>query len=313
MNFQYNIENISWIIKSGKISPDNHCSIIISECFGYDLAIIDQNHASRRLLCRKDELVSWISVHYPGIDLYQSKPELRKIILMQALSYSALYWEKVGFVPGSIQDISPDSVCSAVQKISAEGYHLSMGLDGWSEDDIEITTQGWNDFDNQNSEMDVFLPVIVGYTDVNLKKTLDLKAGDGIVLRTRANDESNSFFLIFGNKKVSMSRLDDSHIKMEGISEMQENLGMSECPFEDLPITISAEVGQIKINLAKLLMLQPGDVIEGRINTPDKVKLLVNGNCIGYGSLLSLNETLVVKVSTIYSRHAQETTASVNE
>ncbi|EHF4936923.1 hypothetical protein CF635_003531 [Enterobacter hormaechei] len=304
---------LPWYIKEGKISPDEHCCLTICENFSYDFAITDEMNASRRLLCRKDEFNSWVDSLYPDVDVYQASPEFRKIILMQVLSCCLKHWDAIGFIPEDLIDLTANTASAVVQRLSVGGLHFSMALDGWSEEDIEISTQGWLDSNRYNNDIDISLPVIIGYTVVNLKKTLELKAGDGIVLRTIADETENSFFLIFGNKKVTMTRVDDTYMKMERISEMADIPGMTECVFEDLPVTVAAEIGHVQFRLAQLLALQPGDVIEGNINTPGVVKLLVNGNCVGFGNLLSLNEKLVVKVKTIYRRHSSETISSITE
>lgn len=313
MSLVKDLGRITWYIRGGKISPDKQCHLTICENFSYDFAITDQMSATRRILCRQNEFDSWVELLYPDVDVYQASPEFRQIILMQIFSSCMRFWELVGFIPEDIIALETNSEPAVVQRLSSGGAHFSIALDGWSEEDIEIATQGWQDSAIYNNEIDISLPIIAGYSVVNLKKILELKAGDGIVLRTRANETDSSFFLIFGNKKVTMTKLDDTHLKMERISEMAKNPGMAECTFEDLPVIVAAEVGHVHFSLAQLLTLQPGDIIEGKINTPDVVKLLVNGNCIGFGSLLSLNEKLVVKVQNIYRRQSSETISSITE
>ncbi|MBT13080.1 MAG: YscQ/HrcQ family type III secretion apparatus protein [Oceanospirillaceae bacterium] len=64
----------------------------------------------------------------------------------------------------------------------------------------------------------------------------------------------------------------------------------------DIPVTLTIELGRIKMKLDKLTELQPGQLLELEVSPEEAVDLVINGRCIGRGELLKLGETLGVRV-----------------
>lgn len=67
---------------------------------------------------------------------------------------------------------------------------------------------------------------------------------------------------------------------------------------EQIPFTLTVEVGRIKMSLAELRQLAPGQVLDLTIN-PEKIDLVVEGRTIGRGELLRLGESVGVRVTEI--------------
>jgi len=65
---------------------------------------------------------------------------------------------------------------------------------------------------------------------------------------------------------------------------------------EEIPITISIEVGRLQMTLQKLSELQPGNLLELDVHPENGVDLVVNGKCIGKGELLRIGEVLGVRI-----------------
>lgn len=65
---------------------------------------------------------------------------------------------------------------------------------------------------------------------------------------------------------------------------------------EEIPLTISIEIGRIQMSIEQLMQLAPGNMLDLDISPEDGVDLIVNGHCIGKGELLKLGETLGVRI-----------------
>lgn len=65
---------------------------------------------------------------------------------------------------------------------------------------------------------------------------------------------------------------------------------------DEIPLTISVEVGRLQMSVQKLMDLQPGNILELDVHPENGVDLVVNGRCIGKGELLKLGDALGVRI-----------------
>lgn len=94
--------------------------------------------------------------------------------------------------------------------------------------------------------------------------------------------------------------------EIEDEAEQGEALGAAspETETEKEPLTtadkiqfnVIVEVGRLKISLAKLRDLQPGQTLELNVRPEDGVNLVINGQCVGRGELLRVGESLGVRI-----------------
>lgn len=68
---------------------------------------------------------------------------------------------------------------------------------------------------------------------------------------------------------------------------------------QDIPLDIVVEVGRIKMSIQKVMELQPGNLLELDIHPENGVDLVVNGQKIAKGELLSLGDHLGVRIIDI--------------
>jgi len=66
---------------------------------------------------------------------------------------------------------------------------------------------------------------------------------------------------------------------------------------EELPLSISIEVGRFQMSIKKLTELEPGNLLELGIRPENGVDLVINGKCIGRGELLRIGDTLGVRIT----------------
>lgn len=66
-----------------------------------------------------------------------------------------------------------------------------------------------------------------------------------------------------------------------------------------VPISLTIEVAKISLNLDKLLKLRPGNVLHLGIQPDNGVNLVSNGQCIGKGELVQIEDTIGVKITQL--------------
>ena len=69
----------------------------------------------------------------------------------------------------------------------------------------------------------------------------------------------------------------------------------------DVPVTISMEIGQTKINIRNLLQLNQGSVIELDRMAGEPLDVLVNGTLIAHGEVVVVNEKFGIRLTDIIS------------
>ncbi|MBJ7449240.1 MAG: type III secretion system cytoplasmic ring protein SctQ [Parachlamydiales bacterium] len=98
---------------------------------------------------------------------------------------------------------------------------------------------------------------------------------------------------------------DDVHdVEDDDKNDDEEESDLSESPINhdslsSVPVTISVQIAQIKINADQLLALRPGNVLELEQNASSMVNLMANGKKIGKGQLLRIGETLGVRITEL--------------
>lgn len=75
--------------------------------------------------------------------------------------------------------------------------------------------------------------------------------------------------------------------------------GGAHVAIEQIPVTLVVEVGRLKISLAKLRELQPGNLLDLDVRPEEGVDLVINGRSVGRGELLRVGESLGVRVLEI--------------
>ena len=69
----------------------------------------------------------------------------------------------------------------------------------------------------------------------------------------------------------------------------------------DIPVTISMEIGQTKINIRNLLQLNQGSVIELDRLAGEPLDVLVNGTLIAHGEVVVVNEKFGIRLTDVIS------------
>lgn len=77
------------------------------------------------------------------------------------------------------------------------------------------------------------------------------------------------------------------------------SLGSTAIAPEQIPMTLTVEIGRIQMTMDQLLKLEPGNLLEIDIRPEDGVNLTVNGKVVGKGELIRIGDALGVRVLQI--------------
>ncbi len=69
----------------------------------------------------------------------------------------------------------------------------------------------------------------------------------------------------------------------------------------DIPVTISMEIGNTKINIRNLLQLNQGSVVELDRMAGEPLDVVVNGTLIAHGEVVVVNEKFGIRLTDIIS------------
>lgn len=69
----------------------------------------------------------------------------------------------------------------------------------------------------------------------------------------------------------------------------------------DIPVTISMEIGQTKLNIRNLLQLTQGSVVELDRLAGEPLDVLVNGTLIAHGEVVVVNEKFGIRLTDVIS------------
>ena len=69
----------------------------------------------------------------------------------------------------------------------------------------------------------------------------------------------------------------------------------------DIPVTISMEIGNAKINIRNLLQLNQGSVVELDRMAGEPLDVVVNGTLIAHGEVVVVNEKFGIRLTDIIS------------
>ncbi len=110
---------------------------------------------------------------------------------------------------------------------------------------------------------------------------------------------SDDTFLPTGNEvaDVQFGEVRDASIEnnLTGIENQQRNLEM----LYDVPLQVTARLGDTQISIKELLTLGPGAVIELERMAGDSIDLLINGVKVGKGDVVVVNENFGLRITSI--------------
>lgn len=94
---------------------------------------------------------------------------------------------------------------------------------------------------------------------------------------------------------ASLDNLEDTATRSGGDEELNLDVIL------DVPVTVSMEIGNTKMNIRNLLQLNQGSVVELDRLAGEPLDVLVNGTLIAHGEVVVVNEKFGIRLTDIIS------------
>ena len=168
-----------------------------------------------------------------------------------------------------------------------------------------------------SKNLSLVLTAQLGYVKLSYASLKKLKTGDFVILDSIDYDAANNkgtVILKLGETSLFLAKIKEKKLKIVDFANYEETPNMEEkqnneelfaeaqnealptAKIENMPITIIVEAGRFKMNLEKIINMQPGNIIDLALHPETYVNLTVNGQKIGSGELVNLGETLGVRI-----------------
>ncbi|KML17779.1 hypothetical protein VL10_24070 [Leclercia adecarboxylata] len=245
-------------------------------------------------------LCEWLTPELP-VDNFENYPrDLYPLLTMLTFEKTTDFLRHASFSPGPLTIGTLLPGWHVILTLHDGDRNLPLLLTGWSWRQLCQLTLSWLPFASQTGSLPLQLPLSLGYCQLALSGLLALQAGDGIVLHT-PNITTDELWLWLGNKRFTMIHEEDSRLQITEtiVTTPSAEEAQSAGDMLSVPLTLIAEVGHVALSVAELLALGPGAILEGKTSLSGGIRLTVNGCCIGYGSLLMLQDTWVIRIDAL--------------
>jgi len=208
-----------------------------------------------------------------------------------------------------------------VLTLRRDNLKLSCVLIDWPLELIREISTSWEPVisDPEENECIWNAPLLLGWRTLNLTELQQCKLGDGLCIDQIPDIGSGEIWLSIPHKRILLSKVNQGEFRVENIVNDTENRAVEETdvgklyshieyddssmsihPLDNIPVTLSVEIGQLSVPVKMLTSIKPGDSLPANTFFNDEVRLLLAGVCVAKGSLLQVSEKLVVKITEIY-------------
>ncbi|MGL5968935.1 MAG: FliM/FliN family flagellar motor switch protein [Kluyvera sp.] len=289
-------------IGGGREAPDGAMTLSMSYCPANDIywGNEDSTRCEQAIWCESRALSEWLYDEYPVATFSDYDPNFYPILTALAFNSANAIFAQARFMPASLTSSTLCAGWYPVLTLWRNGQSLPLTLTGWSYATLCQLTQQWLPWRAQAASPRVPFALSVGHRMLSMEKILALKAGDGIVLQSSAAISENQLWLYLQEKRIAMS-VNENEIQVTSIQQDAEMASVADVltDLTQLPVRVVAEVGVVHMSINDLAKVSPGMIFSTRAALSGEVRLTVNGACIGYASLIALNNVLVLRIESL--------------
>lgn len=327
-NLKIETKDTKWLsknqIKAGLSDNVNYLSFTLSPLEGNVFLLMDLEDISK---LTNEFLIHKNQIKFSSIMLQESYFRFIALETLDVLSEMNLFQDLSAKMVEATDALNEDALCIDI-KIQINNISCYAR--------IAITSKfrkAWEEYFINNpplkaielsKALDLIMTAELGYVKINFEDFKKVKKGDFIVLDRINYDVKNNkgqVTLKLGDTALFLAKIKQNKIKIIDFATYQEEPNMEEkklvketkeeaeekievqevkefptASLENMPITIVVEAARFKINLEKLMSMQPGNLIDLAIHPDTYVNLSVNGQKIATAELVNLGETLGVRI-----------------
>lgn len=247
--------------------------------------------------CESRALSDWLYPEYPVETFADYDEHFYPVLTALAFNVAEDFLTQARFTPKTLIPSALGAGWYPVLTIRRNNQQLSLVLVGWAPATLRQLTLDWQSWNSPTASPLLPFALSVGYRLLSAEKILALQAGDGIVLQSTAAISENQLWLYLQEKRITMS-VNENELEVVSMSSGAEKDAVTGMltDITRLPLRVVAEVGVAHMALNDLAEVAPGMIFPTRAALSGEVRLTVNGVCIGLGSLIALNDSLVVRI-----------------
>lgn len=291
---------LSQHIGAGRKTSDNKITLCIEHHAVCDLKWVNRHNTEQSIWTNYKLWSEWLSDGYPAIDINHYDAEFYPLLTRLSLENAQAFFSIADFIPENLTRDQLDAGWHLIIKLQHEDKELPLILKGWEAEQILQITKHWLPCEKTIAVPELCFPLSIAVKHLALKNCLSLKAGDGIVFNTFSDIRKNEVWMLFGKKRISMT-LSTTEVCVSMVDEIcglaVEHGDITQ--LDDLPLMLVIEAGMINLSLADIAQLVPGSIVPASTSLNGGVRLMINGACIGYGSLIEMNDCWVVRVDSL--------------
>lgn len=305
-------------IKSGFSDNINHLAFVLSPLHGSAFLLMDLEDISKltnELLTHKNQ------IKFSTTMLQESYFRFIALEVLNILTQMNLFQDLSVKMAENADFLNEDAFCVDIKiKINNVSLYCRIAIN-------ETLRKSWESYFVNNpplkafdlaKTLDLVMTAQLGYVKLNYQDLKKIKTGDFIILDKINYDLKNNkgeVILKLGETPFCLAKIKQNKLQIIGLETYGEESKMDEKkPFkeeeieiaqekeipvsslENMPITIIVEAARFKINLEKLMNLQPGNLLDLAIHPQTHVNLTANGQKIGTAELVNLGETLGIRI-----------------
>lgn len=306
-------------IKSGFSDNINYLAFTLSPLQGNAFLLMDLEDISK---LTNELLIHENQIKFSTIMLQESYFRFIALEVLNILTQMNLFQDLPIKMVETTDFLNEDAFCIDIKiKINNIALYARIAIN-------ENLRKAWEEYFVNNpplkaldlaKTLDLLITAELGFVKLNYQSLKKVKTGDFIILDKINYDlkhNKGQVTLKLGDTpfclaKIKQNKLqiidfetyeEDSNMeekkpfKEKELIEVQEEKELPASSLENMPITIIVEAARFKMNLEKLMSLQPGNLLDLSIHPQTHVNLTVNGQKIGSAELVNLGETLGIRI-----------------
>lgn len=298
---------LSTCIGAGLFSPDETMKLSLrkSESFDLNWIVKWEDGVEEYIGCHSEQLCEWLYPVAPVRSFAEYDEEFYPVLTELALRIFHHFRDVPIISISHCETLQLNQELDVILQLMDGAQRLNVTLIDWPMQRLLECTSGWSRTPEESTGLVLPLPVSISRLIMPLQSLLSLRPGDGIVLPTVSDVEKNMYWIFLDETKITMSELSEDGVVIDAVEHAIDDVlyerNTSHSTLGDVKVPVVAELGTVRLSVNELSNMSTGMVLSERIVFADKVKLTVNGSCIGYAQLIKATDNWILQISEIFT------------
>ncbi|MBD9646316.1 FliM/FliN family flagellar motor switch protein [Pantoea sp. PNT02] len=295
--------NPAWLalsrhIGEARISPCQGMLLTSGSLRGEYMVWSDANSKSE-MVTGKDAWLNWVADVAPATSPQDYAPDVLAALshwtfqpLAPLLSREALNTTLQPEHPAALQQ-------GLIFRLRRNGRLLDVLLRSADWHRVHQAVAGWLPASSAAPVASLPLQLVIGRSQLTAQSCRALQPGSALVLQHTPDLAASGLWLVLGKYCAGATLQPDGRVLLNSeFNPLQaaHALAAGDHNVENIPLTLTAEIGEVSLTLGELQQLQPGDVLEQLACLNDLIQLKVNGYTVAWGQLMQAENGWLVRI-----------------